>query len=221
MPVPSTIDDLSTSAGANSPLGSESPNILDNVMRAHAAFIAQLRDEKAEDADVVKKTGAQTIAGAKTFSDPIVGSLSGNASTATSSTTATNCTRSVLVGGLATGGGVLTADRTVTVTASTQAQAEAGTDNATAMTPLRTAQAIAALANPLPATAAAAVGAVGTYAMLRYADDASAGALVAGSLLSYASVNSSGVSFSGTPDGTWMLCGYTTNSRASVWKRVS
>jgi hypothetical protein len=142
MPVPSTIDDLSTSAGLNSPLGSESPNILDNVARAHGAFIAQLRDEKAEDADVVKKTGAQTIAGAKTFSDPIVGSLSGNASTATSSTTATNCTRSVLVGGLATGGGALTADRTVTVTASTQAQAEAGTDNATAMTPLRTAQAI-------------------------------------------------------------------------------
>lgn len=75
--------------------------------------------------------------------------------------------------------------------------------------------------NPLPATAAAAIGAVGTYAMLRYAGDAAAGAMVAGSSLAYASVNSSGVSFSGTPDGTWMLCGYTTNSRASVWKRVS
>lgn len=54
--------------------------------------------------------------------------------------------RTVSAGGLATGGGALTADRTITVTASTQVQAEAGTDNATAMTPLRVAQAIAALA---------------------------------------------------------------------------
>ena len=104
---------------------------------------------------------------------------------------------------------------------SSQAQAETGDDDATAMTPLRVKQAIAVLANPLPAIAAAPVGAVGTFAMLRFGGDASAGALVAGSSLAYASVNSSGVSFSGTPDGTWMLCGYTTNSRASVWKRVS
>ncbi len=50
-------------------------------------------------------------------------------------------------GGLASGGGDLSNNRTITVTAATQAQAEAGTDNTTVMTPLRTAQAIAALAS--------------------------------------------------------------------------
>lgn len=54
---------------------------------------------------------------------------------------AANLSRSVTGAGLASGGGALTADRTITVTAASQAQAEAGTDNATAMTPLRTAQA--------------------------------------------------------------------------------
>jgi hypothetical protein len=145
-------------------------------------------------------------------------SITGSAASATD---ATNCSRSVTGAGLASGGGALAADRVITVTKATQAQAEAGTDDATAMTPLRTAQAIAVLANPLPAIAAAPVGAVGTFAMLRFGGDAAAGALVAGSSLFYASVNSSGVAFSGSPDGTWMLCGYTQNSRASVWKRVS
>jgi hypothetical protein len=66
--------------------------------------------------------------------------ISGNAATAT---TATNCSRSVAGAGLASGGGALSADQTITVTKASQAQAEAGTDDATAMTPLRTAQAIA------------------------------------------------------------------------------
>lgn len=225
MPVPSTIDDLNTTAGLNSPLGSESPNILDNVMRAHGAFIAQLRDGSA---DAVKLTGDQTIAGAKTFSSPIVGALSGNASTATSATTATNCTRSVLVGGLATGGGALTADRTVTVTAASQAQAEAGTDNATAMTPLRTKQAIDALANPLPDIAAASVGAVGTLAMLQEIVNAGInrmpGDTLPGVELTYSNANGNA---SGTsPSGTWRLLGYSSGSpsniaRTSLWVRIS
>ena len=84
MPVPSTINDLSTTAGANYPAGTESPSTIDDYLRAHASFLAGLRDGK------VSNTGTETIAGAKTFSSPIVGSLSGNASTATSATTATN-----------------------------------------------------------------------------------------------------------------------------------
>lgn len=44
MPVPSAIADLSQSAGSNSPAGSESPALLDNYGRAHASFIAMLRD---------------------------------------------------------------------------------------------------------------------------------------------------------------------------------
>lgn len=45
MPVPTTITDLSTNPASNYPLGSEPvfPD-LDNHLRAHAAFIAQLRD---------------------------------------------------------------------------------------------------------------------------------------------------------------------------------
>ena len=54
--------------------------------------------------------------------------------------------RSVSAAGLATGGGDLSADRTITVPIASQAEAEAGTDNAKAMTPLRAAEAIAALA---------------------------------------------------------------------------
>jgi len=43
MPIPSSIADLSTTAGSNSPAGTEAPSTLDNYQRAHAAFIAQLR----------------------------------------------------------------------------------------------------------------------------------------------------------------------------------
>lgn len=51
-------------------------------------------------------------------------------------------TRSVTGGGLVSGGGALSADRTLTVTKSTNAQALAGTDDTTAMTPIRTKEAI-------------------------------------------------------------------------------
>lgn len=44
MPVPSTITDLSPIAGSNYPAGSESPITTDNYLRAHASFIAELRD---------------------------------------------------------------------------------------------------------------------------------------------------------------------------------
>jgi hypothetical protein len=45
MPVPSTIDDLSTTAGSNSPSGSETPSEGDNYIRTLSAFIAALRDK--------------------------------------------------------------------------------------------------------------------------------------------------------------------------------
>lgn len=44
MPVPSTIDELDPLSGNNYPSGSESPSTIDNYLRAHAAFIAQMRD---------------------------------------------------------------------------------------------------------------------------------------------------------------------------------
>lgn len=45
MPVPSSIDDLSTTAGSNSPSGSETPTEGDNYIRTLSAFIATLRDK--------------------------------------------------------------------------------------------------------------------------------------------------------------------------------
>jgi hypothetical protein len=45
MPVPSTIDDLSPTAGSNSPGGGETPKDGDNYIRALSAFIALLRDK--------------------------------------------------------------------------------------------------------------------------------------------------------------------------------
>jgi hypothetical protein len=57
--------------------------------------------------------------------------------------------RTVTGSGLVTGGGDLSANRTLTVTKSSLAQAQAGTDDATAMTPLRTKDAIEAFAPTL------------------------------------------------------------------------
>lgn len=68
-------------------------------------------------------------------------------------------TRTVTGGGLVSGGGDLSANRTLTVTKSSQAQAEAGTDDSTAMTPVRVKDAILALA-PAPAAASETVAGI-------------------------------------------------------------
>ena len=71
MPIPSAISDLSTTPALNSPAGSESPALVDDYLRTHAAFIKQVNDES------VKTSGNQTIAGTKTFSSaPVVPGLS-------------------------------------------------------------------------------------------------------------------------------------------------
>ena len=44
MPTPTLITDLSTTAASNFPSSGDSPSVLDDVQRAQAAFIAQLRD---------------------------------------------------------------------------------------------------------------------------------------------------------------------------------
>lgn len=44
MPVPTLITDLSQTAASNFPQGTDSPSLLDDVQRAHASFIAMLRD---------------------------------------------------------------------------------------------------------------------------------------------------------------------------------
>lgn len=85
MPVPSSISDLSTTPALNSPPGSESPSSIDDYLRTLSAFIRQINDlaatkadasalaAKADDSAVVKLTGAQAVAGTKTFSaSPVV-----------------------------------------------------------------------------------------------------------------------------------------------------
>jgi hypothetical protein len=52
-------------------------------------------------------------------------------------------TRTIATSGLASGGGNLSADRTITVPVATTAQAQSGGDDTTAMTPLKVAQAVA------------------------------------------------------------------------------
>jgi len=44
MPIPASINDLSTTAGSNSPAGSESPSLIDDYLRTYASYIAQVRD---------------------------------------------------------------------------------------------------------------------------------------------------------------------------------
>ncbi len=117
----------------------------------------------------------------------------------------------------------------ITPAFSSQAQAIAGTDNTTMMTPLRASQAIAALtpapttAQVLSATAGAAVGSVGSYAMLSSALTRATGASVAGSSLFYFGLNTGGVSTGAAPSGTWMLMGNLSGgtNQGSVWLRTA
>ena len=129
-----------------------------------------------------------------------------------------------------TNGDGVAGDPTVSAVVATKAEAEAGTNNTSLMTPLRVAQAITAQVDTtlvLARTAAAAVGAVGTYAFLTPVSTSTSydpGDTLAGSSLKYASAESGGVSTSATsPSGTWRLMGYkdVTTAVASLWLRIS
>jgi Lower baseplate protein N-terminal domain len=136
MPVPSAIADLSTTPGLNFPAGTESPSTIDEYLRAHAAFIKQTSDAKASTADVVTLTGNQTVAGIKTFSSPIAGSVTG---------TAANVSGTVAIANGGTGATTAAAAFTAIKQAATEsatgvvelattAEAAAGTDTTRAVT---------------------------------------------------------------------------------------
>jgi hypothetical protein len=150
-------------------------------------------------------------------------------------------TGTVLLGGIlgAAGGNTATING-ITPALSSQAQAEAGTDNTTQMTPLRVSQAITALIGT--ATAGLAYGAVGTYAFLRYYGSplAVGGSTVSGSTLLGGSTYGSatpltndnattnlGISAGGSPlSGTWRCMGRAAAAGANVnnftaWLRIS
>ncbi len=72
MPVPASIDDLSTTASSNSPAGADTPKDGDNYIRALSAFIAQLRDQldgTSATGTINDATFSGTMAGAATWSD--------------------------------------------------------------------------------------------------------------------------------------------------------
>ena len=77
MPVPTLITELSTTAASNYPSGSDSPATLDDVQRAHGAFIAQIRD------------GVVAVAGTGLTGTASALSIGGNAATATNATNVT------------------------------------------------------------------------------------------------------------------------------------
>lgn len=74
MPVPNNITDLSTTPAANSPAGSESPQLIDDYLRTQGAFIAQLRDEAKSRSFAVAAAGGTADAITATYS-PAVTSL--------------------------------------------------------------------------------------------------------------------------------------------------
>lgn len=65
MPVPSSITDLSQTAGSNYPSGGESPITTDDYLRSHASFIAMLRDGKGFANPVTLASAATTDIGAQ------------------------------------------------------------------------------------------------------------------------------------------------------------
>lgn len=67
MPVPSAIGDLSIIAANNSPPGTEAPTSTDDYLRAHAAFIAQVRDSNTLAGKLIGSvSGTNTITGTLT-----------------------------------------------------------------------------------------------------------------------------------------------------------
>ena len=71
MPVPASINDLSTTAGSNSPAGSETPAEGDNYNRSLSSFIAVLRDKlngTSATGEINDATFAGTMAGAAAWS---------------------------------------------------------------------------------------------------------------------------------------------------------
>ncbi|TFH81814.1 hypothetical protein [Pseudomonas kribbensis] len=71
MPLPSSINDLSTTAGSNSPAGSESPSLIDDYLRTYASYIAQLRDGAQSNAFNFATAGGSANAITATYSPAI------------------------------------------------------------------------------------------------------------------------------------------------------
>lgn len=72
MPLPSSINDLSTTAGSNSPAGSESPSTIDDYLRVYASYIAMLRDASQSNGFSMANAGGSANAITATYSPAVV-----------------------------------------------------------------------------------------------------------------------------------------------------
>lgn len=137
MAVPTSISELSTTPGSNPPSGSDSPTVTDDHLRTVYAFIKTVDNDKADSADVVLLTGNQTIAGVKTFSSTIVGSVNGNAANVTGTVAIANGGTGQTTASAAFGALKQAATDTATgvVELATAAEVATGTDTTRAITP--------------------------------------------------------------------------------------
>jgi hypothetical protein len=134
------------------PIGSE----VGSVFGRTGSVAAQSGDYRGD--QVSRTVGQQTSLAGATVEDALAALKGLNDAEATARTNADDLkvdkTLQVIGGGLATGGGDLSASRTITVTEASQAEAEAGTASQVVMTPRRTKDAIGQLV-PLASTSSA------------------------------------------------------------------
>lgn len=71
MPIPASINDLSTTAGSNSPAGSESPSLIDDYLRTYASYIALLRDAAQNNSFNIATAGGSANAITATYSPAV------------------------------------------------------------------------------------------------------------------------------------------------------
>jgi len=110
MPIPSSINDLSTTPASNYPSGTDAPSVLDDVQRVHGSFIAKIRDlvglgtgtyvpataianmgltpAALSAAPLASPTFTGTVT-APAFSGPLTGNVTGNASGTAANVTGT------------------------------------------------------------------------------------------------------------------------------------
>lgn len=162
-----------------------------------------------------------TVAGIVRLSTSVTNSSTTTAATASAvkaandnANTRVPATRAINVGGLATGGGALNADRTIAVPVATEAQAQARSSNSVAMTPLRTAQAIVA------EIIASSAGAVGTFMLAKNmsSETINTSNLIAGSSLR---ASSAAGAIGSVQAGTWKAMSITPAGDVGLFLRIA